>query len=337
MHPKLDELIRYRNDYFPDISKSGIRAQNAESDRRDRESLKASNAFHRQQKRNRKSKSTSTSKQLFYPRKNKTTRLYVKGIYVKDIQALFSYNLQNVSINRDRSTVDDFDMFTGIRDAFQSSDFNQKMANKYWEMCQNSNTQTYFEYQKPYDFNDNADKMVKGFYKIFGKKAVVATDNFMQTEAQALGYNPIVLNGVQADVAISLGIKTDSDVSGFFDGVKLVKPTKYEQKLLNHLDRIKNALNLPDAKVKIASKIIGDDKVWGLADRGNNTVTILRSLFLPTRKTDLLRTLIHEFKHIESNAGDGTREFTSSFELEIIKLLTTDVSEIQRIVAEFLK
>ncbi len=337
----LAQFIDDRNEYFPDISAGGIRSQEANARQRSNESEKEYKRRAREHKAQQRRRGISSSKSIFIPKEDKPARLYVKGIYVKDIDCMFSYNLQDVSINRDRSMVDDFDMLQGIKAAFQSNEFTMKMATIYWR-CAMSKFYSQFEFIKAYEFGGNADIMKKAFYKVFGKKAVIATETFMQTEAIALGFDPIDLDAVLGEVAQDVGVKTDQETSGFLNGYKEVNPTKSEQSKLKQLHEIGLALELPldNADVVIASKIAGvDDTVLGICTNDPNTlygqrIVLMRKAFKNSRK--LVETYIHEFMHVKTAAGDGTREFTSGFESLIMNLLTEHKMKAIELVTTFI-
>lgn len=337
-NPHVEMYMRDRNEYFAGISPSGNRKDEARRKREYEQWDKAERKQRAQARREIKLKSTTSTKPIQMPRKGTEPRLFVRGVYVRDLNSLFSYNITNVQINRDRSMVDEASLYAGIAEGFASDSFTKKMAETYWQNAQH-NPDALVEYHRTIDPVGNYEVMRKAFAKVFGKKAVLATETFMQTEARALGFVPINLDHTIHQTALLCGVMTDEDTSGFLNGYKEVKPTARETALLIKLDQLRKAMGFKNVPVVIASKIANDyyDIVNGICVDDYGKVVLLRKLFAKGQEKKLVRVYIHEFVHVKTREGDGQRGFTSGFEEIIMDLLTNGKAGAMMLVQDIVK
>jgi hypothetical protein len=264
----------------------------------------------------------------------------VRGIWVKDLEnALFSYNLDTEAINRDRSMVDDMALLDGIQEAFNGDDVTAAQMQRYWEqgLDTKGSRRSKWEHMRSLDFiGEEHRKMMRlAFKRAFGKQAVLLTDRFAATDAQSDGHKPIDLLPNILATAIALGIKTDVQCAGYVDDMIPAKRVTRKQKdLIKQLQVISTALGLPAYKYTVVLKFKGEPGT--LAKHNNSHNYILKAVLDGDRK-ELLRTWIHETQHGATGAGDGTREFTGSFETMLADALFGELSDVAIHIDKFRK
>lgn len=323
--PEIEEIVNNLGNYFPQLSRKEQMRVAAAQNREWKERTKRQTEAQKRIERERKAKSTSSTKMIITPATGTTPRLYVRGIYVKDIYSLFSYNLQNVEINRDRSMVDDFQILREIETAFNSDDFTAKQAEEYWRKADDSvGDAGLMEFKTVISITDFRcfGLMRNAFYKVHGKKACVFTNKVAALDAQSLGFKVVDLHPYAKDTAMALGIHADKMVLGYDGDVQpIAKPTNTQKALIEKLAEIGQALGFSNYPIVGVNRILGlnDENLGGYYQAG--TVYLMKST-LDGNRLNLLKVYIHEAGHGESGASDATRSFTSFFEELTIAALT---------------
>lgn len=335
-----DEIADYYNNlgsYFPQLSRREQRRQDSERRQRDERNLKSAKKYAQQRERERKAKSTSSNRLIITPINNQNSRLYVRGIYVKDIYSLFSYNLQNVEINRDRSMVDEWQILSEIEKAFNSDDLTLQQAVNYWKHAEDKvGDAGLMEYKTIINFSNNRELMTKAFYQAFGKKACTFTDKAASLDATSLGYKVVDLHPYVRDTARELGIRTDRYAVGYEGDILPMKaPSNKVKSLIAKLQEIGKGLGFTRHPVVPALKKLGtngNDRGWAQG----GTVYLLKHT-LEGDRLRLLRTYIHECGHVESGASDATREFTQWFEEMLINALVGRYNGVRELIDELIQ
>lgn len=314
-HPEIVRLYRAIGDYFPQLSKQAQRENEQAEYRTQVRQAKADKAQKEAIKREIKKHSTSSTRMIITPKSGQPSRLYVRGVYVKDIYSLFSYNLANVEINRDRSMVDDMQILEQIGKAFDSKDFQPSQAEAYWRNAEDGAARaSRLEYRDSLNIYNNSEIMVKAFYKVYGKNACLSTTPAAEIDATTLGFKVVKLVTNAANTAKNLDIRTDVRAAGYEGEALPMKALSNTQKaLIAKLQEIGKAFGFKDYTIVPTLKILGvDDKsTMGLYKGG--TIYILKWV-LEGPRAALLETYIHEAGHGESGALDATRAFTDWFE-----------------------
>jgi hypothetical protein len=331
LHRDIKYYFENLGEYFPDLSRRGRRREETRRRQRDEENRRRRNRYAREEKAKQRSKSTSSTKQIITPRANKPARLYVRGIWIKDLDdALFSYNLDTEAINRDRSMVDDMELLDGIQKAFNGDDVTVAQMKRYWEqgLDAKGGSRSKLEHLRSLNFSDERHRkmMRQAFKRAFGRKAVLLTDRFAAIDASTDGYQIVDLLPNVLATAIALGIKTDVQCAGYVDDmIPAKKVTKKHKALIKQLQVTSMALGLPAYECTVVLKFKGEPGT--LAKHGNSHNYVLKSVLDGDRK-ELLRTWLHETQHGATGAGDGTREFTGSFEKLLADALFGELSDV---------
>jgi len=335
----LDYYMNNLADYFPDIRKSAKRQRQAADRRRDETMRQQERKADRAKNTERKRKSTSSSKTVFLPRPGKPCRLYLRGIWVRDLTAesgmpaLFSYNLEDVDINRDRDMVDSYQLRENVGAALMSSDMTRMMMEYYWKYAVDSELSLSMEYNARIMVSDNivATKWKRAFYRVYGEQACIHTNSYAATDATASGWEVVNLNSVSKAFAERLGIKTDRQASGFGDeDFTIVEATSRERKIIRTCGEICAELDVPTTVVHIVGKVMGNKTVCGFYK--DNRVYILRSVF-KRGGLAVLKVMLHELGHYNTGETDFTRGFTDWFLLNWLAVAQMDAAKIEKLQA----
>lgn len=335
---EVDTLFKNIGDFFPELSKREIRRQETRQKQQSRERIKEYDRQQKSKERETKQKSTSSKRMIITPKG--PSRLYVRGIYVKDIYSLFSYNLQNVEINRDRSMVDEWQILKEIEVAFNSEDLTMDQAVKYWQKAESgSGDAGLMEYKAELGITNSKNFMLlrNAFYKVYGKKACIFTNRVAALDAESLGFKVVDLHPFAKGTAAGLGISADRKVLGYEGDIKYVKNvSKKQADLILKLQEIGEALGFKDYPILVVEKILGvnDENLGGMYQGG--TIYLMKSTIEGNRNY-LLEVFIHEAGHGESEAPDATRNFTKWFERLALQTLQGQHSKASDLIVKFLK
>lgn len=323
--------IQYKRiyDMFPDLSRERIRADKALDNKMDEMQRKRDSRERRKEQRERKKKNTASKKLIFTPRKGTPSRLFIKGIYVKDLDAIFSYNLREAGINRDRNMVNDMDILDEIQAAFNSDDFNYSMAKAFWAVGYDERwTSTPLEFRKVLTISNEITRehLRKAFFVHYGKDACIQTDIGATTDALAMKLNVVEVHPMIKAMALVIGIPSDTEIVGSH-----AKGTYLDKRTLSKKERKRlAALNLLGAKIiagmrdsrhvpalNVTSKFLtsmNKEKKNNVAiyNRTGQEIIILRRL-LKGDPMELIEAYIHELGHHVTGASDRTRVFESWF------------------------
>jgi hypothetical protein len=345
----VDGLRRYIDDleyHFPDLSRKQMRKREAEARRQAAEDEKYWRRQRKQQQARKRRKSTTSTKCILTPRAGQSARLYNRGIFVRNLDnALFSYNLNTEAINRDRDMVDNFALVEGVSQAFNSSDVTAPQMVKYWENSTSGYDYgpTKIEYLESIQITNerNRKRMVGAFYKAFGKgrsrKVCLQTDRFAASDAAASGWQVVDLKDTAHRTAAALGIAEDWQAAGYTkDGMKpMQRVPKRIKRQIAKFHQLASLMDWEQYEVVPVNRLPNDDGTRGMFSE--NKIWVMRDAW-EGDSFELLRTLVHETGHGESESSDGTRRFTQWFETLAVKAMAGDVpQDVMQVVNEFLK
>jgi hypothetical protein len=226
--------------------------------------------------------------------------------------------------------VDDMELLDGIQKAFNGDDVTVVQMKRYWEqgLDTKGSSRSKLEHLRSINCsNERHRKMMRqSFKQAFGRRAVLLTDRFAAIDAVSDGYEIVDLLPNVLATAIALGIKTDVQCAGYVDDmIPAKRVTKKQKDLIKQLQVISVALGLPAYDCTVVLKFKGEP--GALAKHGNSHNYILKAAFDGDRK-ELLRTWVHETQHGATGAGDGTREFTGSFETMLADALFGELLDV---------
>ena len=282
---EVEVYIRERRYYFPDLRKP------------------------RKAKRKNTTRKAPSVKKSF-PDKRGQSKLYLKGIFVKDIDALFSYNLKNTKISRDRDMVSEEDLLIEIAEIWDSEKRHKHLtalinAATGWGCSEMEMRIEHFDPEYPAAWR-SAFRKVSG-----GRRAVLWTNDIVAREVCRSGYKVLKIERLAVILALDLcGIKYDKDVVKTTDPYRVLKTDSREQKLFKIFAEIIDLCSWNETGFKIF-KPSGSDSRYDnrIAFHLNGEEYYLRSYIKEASFKDVLQTFIHEETHKQFGAPDESREF----------------------------
>ena len=276
-------------------------------------------------------KSPSTRK-IFEP-DDEGAKLYLKGIFVRKIDALFSYNLTESRISRDRDVVSEDDLIDEIREIWNEVVSVRKITRLLKEACLWGSEK--LEMRIPFFTLGQKQKRAwrKAFRDLAGcSRAVLWTNDLITREARRKSY--VVVRIEQQPVFEALcqaGIKKDCDVAKAQDPYQELGPNKNEQALFAIFDDIANRCNWENGRTFKVFKPTGADASYDkrLAFQRGNYLYFNRSHLAHSTFGELLQTFVHEETHRQFGAPDESREFEAGqarLWLEIVKYASRHVN-----------
>ena len=276
-------------------------------------------------------KSPSTRK-IFEP-DDEGAKLYLKGIFVRKIDALFSYNLTESRISRDRDVVSEDDQLGEVEEIWNEVVNVRKITQLLEEARQWGSEK--LEMRIP--FFTLGQKQNRAWRKAFRdlagcSRAVLWTNDLITREARRKSY--VVVRIEQQPVFEALcqaGIKKDCDVAKAQDPYQELKPNKNEQSLFAIMEDIADRCNWENGRTLKVFKSTGADASYDnrLAFQRGNYLYFKRSHLAHSTFGDLLKTFIHEETHRQFGAPDESREFETGqakLWLDIVKYASRHVN-----------
>lgn len=258
--------------------------------------------------------------------KGDTARVFNKGVYIKDIDSLYSYGLAINQLNRDRDLVEDNALCLMIRDLWNTVD-NPQLIQSYFEesnrMAQAGENSKFKEFTYCiYPSWECRDIWVKTFYNVFGARAIISTNDLASREAKYLGFIPIPLDYCGRNLAEFIGIEKDTDVvSDDYEFVWAVSLNEREEKRLSFFRQVVNLIGMEwPGDVKVFDSYAKGENVIGLYNPDKDEVYLSRKR-LNGNIEDALETFIHELTHRATGADDLDRRFANSLSTLSSKLL----------------
>jgi len=135
--------------------------------------------------------------QGIYPSQGKA-KLFNKGVFIKEIDFLFTYGISINQLNRDRDLVDDDTLSQRIREIWNRVD-NPNVIQRYFEESSRIASGVVSSKCKEFDFTlypewEVRQTWVDTFYSLFSSKAIISTSDLASREATCLGHCPIRLD-----------------------------------------------------------------------------------------------------------------------------------------------
>ena len=144
-----------------------------------------------------------------YPQKNNISKLYNKGVYIKDIDALFSYGISIERLNRDRDLISYIDICYKVRDIGEHVQdiylIKQLIQASAGENRKNSNLVEFYLSLNP----TYRHLWKQAFHELYGENAILSTNDIAAREAESLGFKVIKLNHETKLTLMACGIQED--------------------------------------------------------------------------------------------------------------------------------
>lgn len=258
-------------------------------------------------------------------------KIFVNGVYVQNIDSIFSYNIKNkTAVSRDRKTVNIEIIKKDVESILNNCD-NKKAIKTFL-------TNTHYsllEHTLKLKPSQKVKKIWEEETKKIFKKSCFATGTEYDIAAKNKGFN-LIMNVSEAlkNILSSCGI-TSSELTVKLIGDEKIVAIRFDESKLSKEGKKKwhNALSVfkefygagPTKKIELISSFqngVETDSLWGCYCPDTGTIYILYQLVEGKKHTDeeIIGTLIHEQVHRKTGTKDKTREFEFALSMELGKL-----------------
>lgn len=263
--------------------------------------------------------------QGIYPVTGKA-KLFNKGVYIKDIDALYTYGISINQLNRDRDLVDDDTLSRNIRDIWNNVN-NPQIIQRYFEESNRIADGIASSKFKEFNYCIYPELSVRQiwvdtFYSRFGSKAIISTNDLGTREATCLGYSPVRLEYCGSILADYIGIPKDADViADDYEFAWVDTLNDREEKRLSFFKQVTDLLALESPEtVKVFDSYAKSVNVVGLYNPDKDEIYLKRER-LSGNLEEALETFIHELNHKATGADDSDRKFADGLSKLSTKLL----------------
>ncbi|MEN1761735.1 ATP-binding protein [Anoxynatronum sibiricum] len=251
-------------------------------------------------------------------------RVYNKGVFIKEVEALFDYGVSMEKLNRDRDLMDTSELADQVGSLLRHTDQEEiikaiigvaAMEEEVWRPL--------IEF-KPYLYTTQSEKWAAAFHSLFGQKAVLSTNELASLEAQVLGYQPLKLQSQIHRILKDAGVPEDVEKLREDYKIQWVSPgelTHQEKELLKQAKECAAAIHWEcDGEIRVFSHYHDSDDITGLYLPETRTIGIKRSQ-LEKGLSATLGTLLHELAHLHSGADDYSRDFATAINEKLASTL----------------
>lgn len=247
------------------------------------------------------------------------TKIFCKGIWISDLDekdTLFHYNLNDLTLNRDRSHADPFSIRHAIG-CLLSQKMTPELATKLITYPTSWESQRCLDAAE-YSFSEASRGMLgEAFRSMHGTDAVLATDVRASLSARELGHQVITVgDGLRNLLAVEV-ITDVRVVAGRFEFDELENRDEWVGPI-SELRTLSNLVGIRDFAIKVFADTAGD--VMGKAVHAGKVMWLNERLMSPDSRLELIRTFLHELAHLQSGAADATRSFEAGMDLLLGKL-----------------
>lgn len=257
-----------------------------------------------------------------YPLLNGISSLYNKGVFIRDIDALYSYAISIEKLNRDRDFISHSDAAYRIRDILRKVDRVDIVKSVITaSTIQNDEHNTLIEFYSGL-YSDYPDVWAKAFDELYGKNAVIFTNDIAGREAKALGYNVIRLGYHLSAILKRGGVKEDqSGLSNDYEFTFANDLYTNEKSVLQKLCYHTRLLNIePPQIIKVFENYANHENIPGIYIPETEHLYLKRSI-LSGDFDKALSIFLHEVNHHCTQADDLSREFAQELCDTLTRLL----------------
>ncbi len=240
-------------------------------------------------------------------------RIFCKGIFVGAIKepSLWDWNLNSLTINRDRSMVDPTSVKSAMAIWFEYHAEDEQIAQVM------SGDKDAFEQKSGIQYTWSgslAEKFANAFKNAFGEMAVLAeaSDYHQISLAEGKGYRPIELSDAMRD-KIRYMVPTPAKVLAESMDLEPITPDIYMRSSIDRLRTLDSILCAPAFSVHVYAN--RGETFKGQARHQDHQLWLSEQLFTPGNEQELIRTYVHEVAHlISGGAQDATLQFEHALE-----------------------
>ncbi len=255
-----------------------------------------------------------------FPLVNNMARLYNKGVFIKEIDAVFSYGISLEKLNRDRDLISHGDMAYEIRDIWEKVD-NKELIKRLMTIAAHpsdfrSNLIEF--YARLYSYNPSA--WAEAFTELFGNDACLYSNDIATREAKELGLSVIQFDNGISSILKSGGIRFDSDGLSDEYEFEFAHVSREEKEMIEKLSNLAEmaGFSLPDS-IKVFDIYKSNPDILGIYNQDSCQIYLKRDI-LSDSLENALHVLLHEANHNETKADDVSREFSDSLSRKLARL-----------------
>lgn len=253
--------------------------------------------------------------------------LYNKGVFIKPIQSLYSYNISIEKLNRDRDLISYSDVAYRIRDIIETVNEPEiiesliKVA-----VMPSSERDRYIEFYSGL-YSNYPEVWAEVFKRLYGENVRLFTSDIACREAQQLGFRVVNVEYNVARILRRGGIKDDT--YGLDDDYEFSFPSelnKDEKAVLDLLPMYAAVagIEVPD-NIKVFDQYASNNDIAGLYHPKNQQIYLRRDV-LNDGLEKALNVFIHESVHHITGEDDMSRGFAEGLN----KLLTSMILRYSR-------
>lgn len=252
--------------------------------------------------------------------------VFAKGILVKKIEGMrYGYDLSQITLNRDRSMIDEYDVRSHVVNVLSEQYSTGKIdLDTFIGMFRDNTWETAYGYA--WQYSDVTPAMIKKLVRASGPKSVITSSNDEATRIESYGWNAIRVTPpmmeamhqhVKSDYSEYVKFRKDIGLTTYKELLEIMRDAVGETFDVNALEESErdnlawSIATLASVDVKVAPTVctfMRDGEILGLFQGGK--IWIARSQL--ACKHDTIATLIHEYSH--NYGGDASLEHTASIE-----------------------
>jgi hypothetical protein len=261
-------------------------------------------------------------------------QIFCKGIWITALDekdALASYNLNDLTLNRDRSHADPFSIRSSIGRLLADGMTEQlaEMLVKFPKSWESNACLSAVWWSIP---SQAEELLATAFRKIYGEMAVIFTDVSLASRIRDYGYEAINV-GEGLKQALSGHIQTDEQIVASEEKLKPITVRETWTPMFAELRHLAHLVDIDAIEIAVFADRYGE--MVGQAESSSRTIWLNERLFDENNRFERVRTFVHELGHIQAGGGDASRIFENSLDLIGGKLallaLDSATTEIQQI------
>ncbi len=268
-----------------------------------------------------------------FPKEENKTKLFNKGVFIREIDALNSYGISINALNRDRDLIEDESMCSKIRSIWDQVDDKNLIDPYFTESYRAASLNTNSRLREFSDFiypQEQCKAVWKEtFYELFTDRGVIYTDDLAAKEACCIGYVPIRLDYCGKHAAEYVGIKKDVEVvKADYAFSWAEKLSSKEESRLSFFHQVAKLVGLEQPKfIKVFESYAKSEYISGIYDSDRDEISLKRDV-LNGQLIEALDVYLHEQNHKATGADDYTRAFPDGLSKLLSQLILNFVGKV---------
>jgi hypothetical protein len=241
-------------------------------------------------------------------------QIFSKGVWICNLdedKAIYSYNLNDIKLNRDRSYAEPWSVRSAVGYTLLAN-MTPEVADQLvtrplsWEAHSCLSTVGYSATE------EQKQLLADSLAQRYGKQMVMRTDARASEVAERRGHNPILLGDGLAFL-VRNHVKKDVDVAGAAFALDEVPALPEWEKAHEELLLLAHYIDIPLTAIRTFADVRSD--LLGKADLENSAIWLNERLWHKDNRFERVRTFIHEAAHLQAGALDATMAFENSLDL----------------------